>query len=842
MDKILRDGIEVLLLHSGVQPLLSLNTKKMWQTLMENFSDLLTRRYPERYSRDDADNAKSMFNKLCQGKNDVFECILKFSAQSLVEDYGRPVVDYEQILRWRSLVHLVGSTPFVNAFLANKDNNFNIQRNTFVMPPVLPTNNKRLKAMLDKGMAENHFHLTGSTPSFLLTWIFLMNNIRECSNSFDILAKHKLSIRLNQEELYRLVYCAAEIRLFLFEKLYELESRNPTLALDARQCQAESRTFQIRLDATRQTTGQRILGGLIPDYALLEKNDDVYAVFSGENYFQYSMFSAILKPNTTVFPFRHLFFAYLMIASQFRSEMVQCNDNFGFDNFSLYQNRKGTFLDKHTKWKEQLTIVAARGNLSDSRVKSFEIRVKPQVTASKLANDLTRLNKIIRKACDSEVSTSTGQPPHKMFYVLHMPKRKDTLPKTTQEQLLLCRHESLRKEIEQYSNAIIKLRNSCADIAGYIRGIDACSREIGCRPEVFAQEFRRLRRNHVKTQLQRKIPSANLGVTYHVGEDFLDVVDGLRAIEEALLFFELAQGDRLGHALALGVDSDEWYAKKHNRVIISRQDLLDNCVFLYMELSHAGCLGAQLEQQLLHEFSKLSHYIYRSRMPHPECDYHISIIDYWDAWHLRGDLPHCYRSYADFEQYKANLKTILVAKPHAVLQHEEDDGYLQTVRTSNLQAIRLYFHYHYNPDVKTYGKEIVEFEITPFYREGARQLQSLMRDKLVRKNIGIEANPSSNVLIGNFNRYDKHPLLIFNDRHIKDSDENQRMFVSINTDDQGVFDTCLENEFALMARGMEQVIDEHGVQKYLPSNVYAWLDMLRQMGLEQSFGPTDNSQ
>ena len=47
------------------------------------------------------------------------------------------------------------------------------------------------------------------------------------------------------------------------------------------------------------------------------------------------------------------------------------------------------------------------------------------------------------------------------------------------------------------------------------------------------------------------------------------------------------------------------------------------------------------------------------------------------------------------------------------------------------------------------------------------------------------------------------------------------MFVSINTDDQRVFDTCLENEYALMARGMEQVIDEHGVQKYLASNVYA---------------------
>lgn len=643
MDKILRDGLEVLFLHSGVQQLLKLPSKHIWETLMKNFSDLLARRYPERYSRDDADGAKSMLDRLCKNESDVFACIINFSKQTLVEDGGWPIINYEQILRWRNLVHLVGSFPFVNGFLAHKDYKINIRRTTFAIPPVLPTNNKRLKTMLDKGMAENHFHLFGSTPSFLLSWIFLMNNIRYCSKSFDNLAKHKLSIRLNEEDLYSLVYCAAEIRLFLFERLHELSGGDPKLSLDPKQCQFESREFQSRLDAIRQSTGQKIRSGLIPDYALLERNKDEYAIFSGENYFQYSMFSAILNHDTRVSRYRHLFFAYLMIASQFRSEMVQCNDNFGFDNFSLYQNRKGAFLGNRPEWKEQLAIVAACGNLSDSRVKSFEIRVKPQVTSSKLASYLTRLGKTIKKDDDSEDPTSTSQPPRQVdptsssqpprqvFYVLHMPKKKDTIPKTYQEQILLCRHESLRKEIEQYSDAIIKLRNSNADIAGSIRGIDACSREIGCRPEVFAPAFRRLRRNHVKTQWQRKKPSYNLGVTYHVGEDFLDVVDGLRAIEEALLFLELAQGDRLGHGLALGIDSDEWYTKKHNRVILSRQDLLDNCVFLYMELSHAGCLRPRLEQQLLREFSKLSHYIYRSHMPHPECDYHISIIEYWDA-------------------------------------------------------------------------------------------------------------------------------------------------------------------------------------------------------------------
>ena len=53
-----------------------------------------------------------------------------------------------------------------------------------------------------------------------------------------------------------------------------------------------------------------------------------------------------------------------------------------------------------------------------------------------------------------------------------------------------------------------------------------------------------------------------MSVTYHVGEDFLDPVDGLRAIDEAVRFLEMGSGDRLGHATVLGLDLKKWYEKK----------------------------------------------------------------------------------------------------------------------------------------------------------------------------------------------------------------------------------------------------------------------------------------
>ena len=57
-----------------------------------------------------------------------------------------------------------------------------------------------------------------------------------------------------------------------------------------------------------------------------------------------------------------------------------------------------------------------------------------------------------------------------------------------------------------------------------------------------------------------------LYATYHVGEDFLDIADGLRAIDEAILFCGLERGSRLGHALALGIDSYEYYKYKGLKV------------------------------------------------------------------------------------------------------------------------------------------------------------------------------------------------------------------------------------------------------------------------------------
>ena len=61
-----------------------------------------------------------------------------------------------------------------------------------------------------------------------------------------------------------------------------------------------------------------------------------------------------------------------------------------------------------------------------------------------------------------------------------------------------------------------------------------------------------------------------------------------------------------------------------------------------------------------------------------------------------------------------------------------------------------------------------------------------------------------------------------------------QLSVSINTDDQGVFDTSLENEYALLADALRQC-DVSGRRIYTEDQIYLYLDHICELGNLQTF-------
>lgn len=1011
-------ALEIMLRHVAVREIISGDIT--YNRFGKSTFVLLANSYNANYSNDEIENLYTYFVDEIQiqkkrlfgseeresGFLNVFELLLQFAENVLLESGDMPVCNYSKLLRWRSTSHILDEDIFLSSFLAYQDSLRPGSRRDLRWDLVTGTNNVSLKKLMERGIAENHFHLKGSSPYFHLSWISLMNDIG--NPRFDeILARYddrRLSGKMNynskygEVSLYFMCMQAALIRLVLFlwlrgrrfvldkcsvdadylktffdyqklgkvswkreelrkrreersgryqkvacsdillsetqsfdgeednlrgqyakrmisqvlsefwfddrllygwgdeitlseivdtlltenrkiplqyakglisEKQYlEFEQRN-TLELVQKilnepdrmvnyQKEIEDLIQVQRWEQAMGTESQEMLDYAIPDeysesslqrwgsdtWPREGEEEDVFAIRSakniitGERWILYQMFRKYNENKGKNSEYMNLFYAYLVIKETIRSELIQVNTAVGFSNFSYYESRKEDFIED-TVFEKYLLKLAVWDIIKNRNVRSLEARITPKMSSSAGAA-------AIRK--NDEAMGLTDAERARMFYVYHFVKAPEKREELESENL--CRHAFLRSRVKRQALAFSKMREDYPKEASRVLGIDACNAEISCRPEVFAQTFRFLR-NHIVPRDDSGNPDHRilvpvLGVTYHVGEDFLDVTDGLRAIDEACRFLNFRCGDRLGHALALGIHVREWYDSKDRRTFLTKQAYLDNIVWLYTKIREIGLNG--YEDILLHiekEYWQYFHEIYlknisdsyvngawkRNNGNEPSRFTQFNITTYYDAWKLRGDDPERYRDGVFQESKRSDSGW----EEHQIDRQFPEDYKLRL----DFETAFLYHNYHYNPGVKMEGSKTIEVKVSDRMIQVVGQVQKHMQRKIAALGVGVEANPSSNYLIGTFRRYDKHPLLRFYNIGLtsdeKELQECPQISTSINTDDQGVFATSLENEYALMVLALERIKGEDGKAKYSRERIYKWLDDIREMGIRQSF-------
>ncbi len=593
-------------------------------------------------------------------------------------------------------------------------------------------------------------------------------------------------------------------------------------------------------------------------------------ILGGERWFLYTMFREIFSYSTTYEKYKNWFYAYLVIKIYIRSELIQVNHNIGFDNFLNYQNRKEDFVED-TKMEDIYLQMAVRDTVENQPIRFLEARVSPRKTAKEDADYITRL--------DNKINAKDR---NKYFYVFHFVKEKDEKAENLPDGDIQYRHYKFRKKIKSQAIAIAELRKNNYEVARRIHGIDACSAEIPCRPEVFGQVYRYLKNHEVFFEAQgekeqyylemeendniEKLP--RLRTTYHVGEDCEDIIDGLRAIDEVIRFCNLERGDRIGHGLVLGEDIVEWYRRRNYIVSLSKQNYLDNIVWLYYQIQKFGLVeyedvavllektyeelfqeiyGANLNEPFMNEVIHNARQYFREYVVsrkdefvdayrdgfyvYGRGNYKFHISTYYNSWKLRGDDPECYENgffmHKDFEDSLWNY--------YAVNAEDTDEFDIRY----NPECTYLYFMYHYNKRARKIGEEDTEVRVSTRLVQCLEQVQQRLLEYIAQKGIGIETNPSSNYLIGSFKRYDSHPIIKFYNKSLENDQKKIAMcpqaLVSINTDDQGVFSTYLENEYALLALALEKKKDQNGNPMYNRSKIYQWIDEIREMGIYQGF-------
>lgn len=818
----------------------------------------------------------------------VFDAILIFATRVLQEIDGEPICRYENVLRWRFTSHLLEEDIFTTAYLAFQDCREGKRNRDFSWKPVIGNNNEHLNWILRQGLADNHFHLKGSAPQFPLSWINMMNHVRskKYEKILEGYGNKRLSVSYEigteEEHLYSLYLKAALIRCFLFAQITEQEffiannlvRNNYDPDPETRKWSTENlvmfllkdkteiifyrNKIQENIDFFRTNKGEKQL-----DYALTGEyrkgigKNEVNNSLSGERWLMYEMFLRIYAKSVKDQKYFNLFYLYLVIKRAVRAELVQTNENIGFDNFEKYQNRKEDFIEDTPLEKEYIKM-ALKGTIVNQNILHLETRLTPRKTALQNKKYIEKYDKVMKN--DKELM-------ERYFYVFHFVKEKDN------EKLLnsdsYCRHYQKRRSLQKQAKAIALFRTKFPETAKRLRGIDGCSREIGCRPEVLAQTYRYLKnhivyakRNKVYYDNNKEVTVPQLQMTYHVGEDFQSLVDGLRAIEEAIIFFNLNCGSRLGHALALGEDPDEYYEGKKNCILITQQDYLDNLVWVYYRIKRFSLIGYEdLLLNIEQEYNKYFRLIYgdavsdeffeavireagkyfqrsneRVSKGYSNTHFNFRISEYYSAWQLRGDDPECYKN-----GYFKDTEDFSEWKRFSVNKECPRDYRIRY----NPECAYLYFLYHYNPHVKNEGRKTIEVQISHKMIKCIKEIQREMQFWISKLGIGIEVNPSSNFFIGTFDRYDKHPVFKLYNIGLTGSEtklnECPQIPVCINTDDQGIFSTYLENEYALIALALEKAKDENGKNLYNRMFIYQWIENIRKLGLQLSFAKPESS-
>ncbi|MDP1977620.1 antiviral RADAR system adenosine deaminase RdrB [Undibacterium sp.] len=123
----------------------------------------------------------------------------------------------------------------------------------------------------------------------------------------------------------------------------------------------------------------------------------------------------------------------------------------------------------------------------------------------------------------------------------------------------------------------------------WVRGLDVAGDENLVKVETYAPAIRWLRLG-----MQRKPfgepASSGLHLSVHAGEDYGHPLSGMRHLDETVQFCEMQAGDRLGHALAIGITPFDWL-ERHGDMVIPVDEHVDNLVWAW---HYAGVMSEYL--------------------------------------------------------------------------------------------------------------------------------------------------------------------------------------------------------------------------------------------------------
>lgn len=728
----------------------------------------------------------------------IFVLLEQCASKLLETANGMPRVMIQQLLRWRELSLLTGEDTLVIPMLAKADVENEVDRNTFLWPNTLNHNDVQLNDLLNDTLSDTHFHLNAGCDVFEFNWIIMMNHpevLKGDLPDFMDMGSRRSYDQVRRFTPYNLalkdwIKVAAFLRVGLMELLQDervgQDFLNPEKLFEQSELDNRIAVTCGYIDNLRRDT-LKTSNGIFFDYAISKQSIDgiseedmsnVYMAHHGERWLLYNYLKKYFgKKDEKLIRLAPFVYLYLLIKNKIRRELIQSNDLRGFQNFQIYQTYKQRFF-KFTGDLDAMKEIAFRYAIQTAVGSKGRYNIEARVAPGEIKSyQGYRYDKPIFG--ERELPKAEGE----VTLLAHFIKRQEKAPSELGKSLRMKAYrEKLKEELNRILEAWASNSSSTADPK--FVGIDAAGSELKCRPEIFAPVFREARRKGLSN------------FTYHVGEDFYDIVGGLRAIDEAVTFLGLSTGCRIGHAIALGTDAANYYCRRHRYIIIPKQELLDNVVWMkYKAMELNVALNPRTLLFISKVFSRVS----------VELGYEpgVSEAHYWQSMKRRGEDP-------------------LSQAGNVPPQEEEADKLLQ--------------FYWYSEPARKKGMATMTERLPEEFVEDVVKIQDGMYREIEDLGLFIETNPTSNLKIGGFEKYSDLPIFKFHSV----GDVGRKLPVTINTDDKGVFATSLQNEYSLIAVALRKERDADGKRRWTDRQIMDYLKQIAAYGNMSRFSTALN--
>lgn len=420
----------------------------------------------------------------------------------------------------------------------------------------------------------------------------------------------------------------------------------------------------------------------------------------------------------------------------------------------------------------------------------------------------------------------------------------------------------------------------------WLRGLDVAGDENLVKTEVYAPALRWLRLG-LRPMDAREPASPGMHLSIHAGEDYGHPLSGMRHVDETVIFCAMHEGDRLGHALALGILPRKWL-QDHGDMILPVDEHVDNLVWAWgyaQKLSVHFPLAGQVLPILAMRIQKMLKYVsWISKAANSAAAasaqagpgrvaeqatalYSPDIL--YEAWQLRANCPYQLALYEktglclektrvavpNLKIFEANSELSATQKEATRLYRirwrclkEQQNNVLPTAgvessphakksdNTNRQVRISLQTEQQRHFALNDENTHLVEDSHSEQELDFFEALQDYLLDKYDQMGLMIEANPTSNVYTALMDCYKDHPIFRWyppDETWLQKGEKFNRFHlrrgaikVCVNTDDPGIMPTTLRTEFALL----REAALEHGVTR---TNAERWLANLRAFGLQE---------